>query len=701
MTSTRMRPVAPARASAPKTGKRLDIQGLRAVAVLAVVADHLFEWPSGGFIGVDVFFVISGFLITGLLLREYERTGHISFVEFYRRRVKRIVPAATLVLAITVAASLVLLSIERTKEIAYDALSGFFFFANWRFAASGTDYFQEGLPPSPLQHYWSLSVEEQFYFVWPWVMLGLMLLGTRLFGLGRQHVRVVAGTAIVLVTAASFGWAMWETQDNPTVAYFSSLSRAWELGIGALLAVVATKVRIGSVALRTVLGYVGLLGIAVSLFVVPDSPGFPAPWAALPVLATALVILAGIGGPQPYLYPLTNRVAGYIGDISYSLYLWHFPVIILLAALVETGTMTYYAIALVLMFAASIASFHLIENPARQHEWTIRSRRGRSPAVGWQYVGGLAIAIPTIALCIAVLMPGRYDAPATSPFARSPIGQTIGNDSDETSCVGAQVLAQGSDCALNTGDEVYPAPEDAAQDNWEAYNCWIDGEPEPADCSYGSDDPKAVKAALVGDSHAASLLPGLIEPVTELEWSLDVFTGNGCQWVIPSLTDFCPAMPVIQDRLASAQPKYDVIIVTASRTKAGWSDTSGVVSAYREAWKPVLAKGTRIVVVADTPVVSEDALACTTRIGFNVGDCSMPKSEAMAVVDPVPLAAQGVRGVAVVDPTRYYCPDDKCPMTIGNVMVYKDAAGHLTATYSQSLGPILMAEIAKAVPLKG
>ncbi|PRA10099.1 acyltransferase, partial [Brevundimonas sp. MYb27] len=296
---------------------RPDIQGLRALAVLAVIADHLFHWPSGGFVGVDVFFVISGFLITGVLVREYEKTGRISFVDFYRRRIKRILPASVLALAVTLAVSYFVFSKSRFDMVTWDVIWAFFFAGNWRFALAGTDYFQADGPVSPIQHFWSLGVEEQFYFVWPWVMLLIIAMMAKRSSNGTA-VRLAVGIAITLISVASFAWAMHETTTTPTLAYFSTFSRAWELGVGAGLAILApVLVRLPN-ALRPVLGWVGFLGIIASLFIINSTSIFPAPTAALPVLATGLVILAGTGGPQRFLAPLTNRVSGYVGDISYS-----------------------------------------------------------------------------------------------------------------------------------------------------------------------------------------------------------------------------------------------------------------------------------------------------------------------------------------------------------------------------------------------
>ncbi|MDI3213825.1 acyltransferase [Arthrobacter sp. AL12] len=390
-----------------KPNLRRDIQGLRALAVLAVIADHLFHWPTGGFVGVDVFFVISGFLITGLLLREHEKTGTISFRSFYERRIKRIMPAALLVLVVTMAASYFLIGRGRIMDTLWDSVWALFFAANWRFAAQGTDYFQEGLPPSPVQHFWSLAVEEQFYVVWPWLMLGILALGVRRFGWGPGQRRAAVAVAIAIITVLSFAWAMYETLENPTVAYFSTASRAWELGIGALIAVVQRGLHFRHAAVRTSLGWVGFLGILYSLFVVPASAGFPAPWALLPVLATALVIVAGVGGDQARLWPLTNRGSAYVGEISYSLYLWHFPVLVLLVAVLPTDNVLYYLAALILTAACASASYHWLEKPARKAQWFPAKNRPlpTDSRLGWQYVGLGALTLAAVVAVGAALTP--------------------------------------------------------------------------------------------------------------------------------------------------------------------------------------------------------------------------------------------------------------------------------------------------------
>ena len=320
---------------------RSDVQGLRAVAVLLVVVAHLgVNAVSGGYLGVDVFFVISGFLITGLLLRARERPDAPglggALVDFYARRARRILPAATVVLVATCGISALVLPVVRVGEILTDAWWSALFAANIRFALVETDYFAEGRPVSPLQHYWSLSVEEQFYLVWPVLLLVVAGLALRR---RRDPVAAVQHVLTVLVLA-SLAWSAWATYASPDTAYFSTLTRGWQLGAGALLAVVLHR-RTAVGRRPGVLAAVGLLLVVASALVLtPASPvpgvvALPAVAGTVPVplAATSWLLLAALlatlAGPVPagaavlvaavatllLLRRCTTRLGGVTGDV--------------------------------------------------------------------------------------------------------------------------------------------------------------------------------------------------------------------------------------------------------------------------------------------------------------------------------------------------------------------------------------------------
>ncbi|WP_041305994.1 acyltransferase family protein [Mycolicibacterium vanbaalenii] len=351
------------RRRAERANYRLDIQGLRAVAVLAVVAHHLWGIPPGGFVGIDVFFVITGYFVTENLLKASAEHGDPSLRRFYSDRLRRIVPAATVVLVLTVVASVYLLPQPAVRDITFDALFAFFFVANWHFAAAGTDIPATIDSVSPLLHYWPLSIEEQFLLVWPVLIVAITLIAVR----GAwSHARWLTTTAVVMgvVVAASFGGALYQTSTSPDWAYLSTATRAWELGIGALLATAAgTFARIPEL-LRPVLSWAGVALVVAAVFLIDGSAGFPAPWALLPVAGAALVVAAGIGREPGFQGLLRNRASTYLGDLSYALYLVHWPVIVLLAV-VMAPNVYFYASVLTLTLGLAVACHHFVENPLR------------------------------------------------------------------------------------------------------------------------------------------------------------------------------------------------------------------------------------------------------------------------------------------------------------------------------------------------
>ena len=390
-------PVLPAKAG---SGFRPDIQGLRAVAVSAVILDHLFGWPAGGYIGVDVFFVISGYLITSLMLREHQRTGAISWTGFYRRRIKRIVPASTVCVLVTVVAAYFLLEAVRFRQAVGDALWSLLLASNWHLAVTESTRTSS---PSPLSHIWSLSVEEQFYFVWPILLIAALGVTGRQWLTRKASINGWLLTATVVVAALSFGWAILETADNYWWAYLSTFSRAWELAVGAILAVSAAKLFRITAGIRSYLFCLGLLAVGASLFVIPPS-GFPAPWAALPVAGAALVIAAGIGGTSSFAWPLTNPASVYVGKISYSLYLWHLPVIVLLASVIQADTFEYFSWAIIGIVVASVASFHLVEDPVRSSAWFEPDRTLPDARTGGRSKGRMAWSVLLGAWVVSILI---------------------------------------------------------------------------------------------------------------------------------------------------------------------------------------------------------------------------------------------------------------------------------------------------------
>jgi peptidoglycan/LPS O-acetylase OafA/YrhL len=360
---------------APPPAFRPDVEGLRAVAVAVVVLFHAgVPGLGGGYVGVDVFFVISGFLITSLMRREIAGTGRLSLRDFYARRARRILPAAGLVLVTVILAAYHWLGFLRGDEIARDGVWAALFASNFRFAALGIDYLGSQAAPSPLQHFWSLAVEEQYYLVWPLAVALLIR-----FGRGRW-----IGAGLGVAVAASFAWSAGSG------GYFAPATRAWEIGAGGLLAIAGRR-------LPAAFSWLGLALIGLAVLGFDETTRFPGYAAALPV-AGALLVLAGRGDALLGLAPLR-----WLGRVSYSLYLWHWPVLIIWAQ-AHGGPLGVpaRALAVLLSLALAVLTYTCVEDPVR-----------RSGRLKRSHLLTLAVAVLLIATPVAVAEYRIHTSPAT------------------------------------------------------------------------------------------------------------------------------------------------------------------------------------------------------------------------------------------------------------------------------------------------
>lgn len=688
---------------------RLDIQGLRTIAVLLVVVDHLFGWPRGGFIGVDVFFVISGFLITGLLLREFDKTGRISFTRFYERRLRRIVPVATLVLILTCLASAVVFSAARASGVRTDALWAFLFAANWRFGIVGTDYFASDTPPSPIQHYWSLSIEEQFYFVWPALILliGLIVAKRSWSATVKRSIIAVVMGAIVL---ASFGWALSESANDPTWAYFSTFTRVWELGIGALVAIAATTLgRIPDKA-RPVLAWIGLLAIAIGAFTITESSGFPAPGAALPVLGTALVIAAGIGGPTRFLQPITNRVSVYIGDISYSVYLWHWPIIVILGSLMEVS-LHYYLGVLFLTFGLSVASYHLCEDPIRKSTWPRAKPRKKSQtrepmSQGTKLAATGALVLATVGAVIAGTTPAAPVASIPTDILAAPAA--TGTTSAPTTDRGPEQQALSQEIADAAVAREWPALSPSIDEvlqrdtlRPEVERCGIINAPiTPDGCIFG-DENAPISAVLVGDSTAQAYAQGLILMAEQSagQMSMRLFATSGCGFIDAdikapneAIQNGCAgrnkqaidAINQIRPAIVFVTNTYNPRALASTSEQQSPSERAESLSSFVTQFAPNVGK---VVFVAPNPFHT-DVSECYTPQSVPA-DClgRVPaKYKQMAEVDEqVAAKVGGLRA----DTLPWYCTSTQyCPAFVGLLPTKVDSA-HTSPEYAERIVPVM------------
>jgi len=706
---------------------RRDVQGLRAVAVVAVVLEHVSGWPHGGFVGVDVFFVISGFLITGLLLREHARTGRISLADFYRRRVRRLLPAALVVVAATLLAATVLLPDRRVVGLGIDALHSLAFVANWHFAAVGTDYFTADGPVSAFQHLWSLSVEEQFYAFWP--LLVIVVLGFGLRRPGRPAAvsreagtgsgsgrRLVLAAVITALCAASFVWAVVDTAGDPAGAYFSTLTRVWELGLGALAALAVPLTRRLPRAIGTTLGWLGLVGILASVVVVDGQTAFPGPWAALPVVATLAVVVGGgvPGAVAPA--PLANRVTDYLGAISYSLYLWHFPIVVVIRAVVPEGELLAYPLSL----GFAVVGHHLVEKPfisspllaprrgeGRRRLWR-RWADDQAPSAGRAALGGLGML--AVVMVVAAVVSVR---PVTAPPVLPPVAGGTG--------LGASVEAGASDGGADgdgSSGPVGPAEGAMAESVRAALaaTSWPTLTPDPGDtmpfganndcgrvdlplpraeCTFGTGDKTVV---LVGDSTAAAELDAVVEIVEpdDSGWRLVALPLFGCPFVDLAVAqnsdpESCTTHQADAVRTI-VETAPDLLVVTNSFVPFEHADTGAPVTPreYAEALQRQLESvggaATRTVFV--TPPPAHRSLDDCYRPGGSPVDCisSVSADHAANLVET--QKTMSALGGSLVDTSRFLCVDGLCPAFVDDVPVKRDFT-HYTGAFDAKLAPVL------------
>jgi peptidoglycan/LPS O-acetylase OafA/YrhL len=651
----------------------------------------VFGWPGGGFVGVDVFFVISGFLITGLLLREHERSGKISFVDFYKRRIKRILPAAMAVLVVTLVAGYAVLPALRFKALAWDAAWAALFSANWRSIFLGTDYMHVDDALSPLQHYWSLSIEEQFYFVWPVILVVALT-----YGVTRP--RRTAGIVIASIGILSLLFALWETAAQPTSAYFSTLSRTWELAAGAALALGASRLALLPEKRRPLIAWGGLATILLSALFMTEATPFPGPWAILPVMGTLAVLAAGIGGEQRGIWLLTNAWSGYIGNLSYSLYLWHFPVLVFATMFLGETPRRLAAFVIVATALLSALSYHFVENPVRFRAG--RDRLFRPVAT--------VLVFAVAAFAVVTFAPRQQSSEAAAAIVAAPLV--------ERSESGPAVADRWSfvDDALEA--ESWPANlvpaidnirgEDRA-DEWVVDGCLGNegradnaSEENALKCSYG--DPEAGKVAVVlGDSTAISWVPGIRAALEPRGYRVDVLTFQQCPAVNieTKYSDGSP-MPDCQmfrewamGRIAQLSPDLVVagsVPATLGRIASGASGEAAAQEwevASRESMTALSAIANDVVVLQSSPTRNMTE-ACQLK-GSLPTDCFLGRSPVYNAMLEADRAVAETTNVRFVETGSWFCaPDGRCPAFVGTSPVVVDGA-HLTKQQSAALGPVL------------
>ena len=685
----------------PSERFRPDIQGLRAVAVLLVVLFHL--WPtrlSGGYVGVDVFFVISGYLITAHLYREIVKTGTVSLRQFWARRIRRLLPASLLVLFVSTIAALMYVPAtlwsQTSRQIAASAL----YVQNWALARAQVDYMAAENVPTVAEHYWSLSIEEQFYVLWPLVLVAI-LFASRWVGRkrGEGHGPLIAGLGIL--AAASLVSSVLSTNSNQASAYFLTQARAWEFAAGALVALATPR---GLVSTRWG-RWQGLFvwgGLAAILFAGVRFNGatpFPGWVALLPVLGAVAVIAGGSMPRKAWpIRVLSIRPMTFLGDTSYSIYLWHWALIVVWPY--ATGNSLHVVGKLVIIGLTVILAWltkMLVEDPGRRNRWLVASP--------WRTMACAAAGM-AIVVVAAGAMP--YELHRRQAQAEDTHAEAVA-----TGCFGPSALAPGNHCDPVEGvGPLVPPPEVVAL---EPLYPGCMGEilgTTVLTCEIGSksETPSRV-VAVVGDSHATAWLSAFDEIGRRENWRVVTYTKASCPLTAARRTFDKPdgaetdcqvwVASVMRALVESKELSY---VFTASysnaytfESPAGMTFKNPRVDGFAETEAELADAGLQVFVLSDVPLTQGPSVP--TCLAENPNDrmaCSVPRTQALPGSASAAAAIKlDDRRIHVIDLSDQFCDADTCYPVVGDLIVYRDYS-HISDDYARALVPNLLAGVREA-----
>jgi peptidoglycan/LPS O-acetylase OafA/YrhL len=699
---------------------RPDIEGLRAVAVLGVVLFHAnVGILHGGYVGVDVFFVVSGYLITGLLWRELRKDRRISLPSFYARRARRLLPASILVVVVTIIASRIWLPPLELSSVAKDGIACALYFGNYRFALQQTNYLNATAPPSPFQHYWSLGVEEQFYLVWPLLLLAGSLVWRRRRARSGQPQGPDLWTAIALlaaVTVGSFVLSLWLTNANQPWAFFSLPSRAWELGAGGLLALASPLVESLPERAAGILGWGGLAAITGSFFLIGTKTPFPGVAALVPVLGTVATIAGGTaaGGPGRILGTSGPRL---IGRISYSWYLWHWPFLILAPDVVgHPLNLAQNLLVALISGIVALVSFLVIESPARASSWLSAFAR-RSLLTGGSLSAGGAVACVLVAATVPSLA-GHGRAPVAAihqpsdPIAAHP-PVSVDPRQAAIDAVNAQVQSQVAASLATTQVPANLQPS-VSQAHLDEPAVFVDGcmdsflDSIVRNCAFG-DETSTTSVVLFGDSHAAMWFPAVDYAANQNGWKLYNWTKATCPpidapiWSPELGRNFTECETWRQNVLARIAQVHPALVVLAMARH--YIAEYGFVP-YQQTWNQGLSQmissivqlGSKVVVIGPVPKPPFNVPLCLSQNLSDAQKCQVSQSVGIDEAgEAVERQAAVQAGASYIRTEPWFCANGQCADIVGNIEVWRDD-NHITGTYSKFLGPAMSAELAAILP---
>lgn len=701
---------------------RQDVQALRALAVWFVIGVHLF--PSalrGGFIGVDVFFVISGFLITTHLWKELQAKQRISFGRFYARRIRRLLPAAFFVIAFSLLGVYLLVPLEQYAHHLREIAASAGYVQNLYLAQQAVDYHAQGMSASVAQHYWSLSVEEQFYLLWP-ALLMLFAGGLKGFRklkspanlatLSSEQVlwrRVTWGIGVFAVVFFLFN--LWFTNYSLQQAYFFTPVRFWEFAFGAIVALLSVKYAgvfwKGKTRLRAFICYLSWIILVFSGFWISPEWAFPGYVALLPVTATALIILCGLDNYQlPGASWLINtRIIQYFGDISYSLYLWHWPLLILAPFLVGADRVHFVAKIIIALLTIVLAglSKRFIEDPGqRLNISTLKT---------------FMLMLISVSILVGGCLYSDHRVKTLIAENAQKVEQKI-LASEKEQCTGPNALFNKCDREKINAPLQYEGVDGSYFKEGEKCEK-ISESPIRERCDYSTTTASKTKPAkkilIVGDSHAEMWRPAIQLLGKRYGWNIEVYLYGGCplldaRFEGPLADDkiaVCRTLPAKVDQIV-AQSKPDLVFHAmfsgSEKISDGTARSQELIyqDALERTWTKWLNQGAKAIVpLLDPPLLEGDKAHCLQYNGKTPEKCATPLEE-VSIDYPLTLAAKKLsKKIDQIYPfyADAFCDDKLCYQAVGGMPIYYDGS-HLHRTYTIALSPRLDQHLKKVSALK-
>lgn len=651
---------------------RPEIEGVRAVAAILIAIYHIWLGNVSG--GVDVFFVVSGFLITASLLGMYERSGGIDVTGYLLKLGKRLFPMAFTVLLFILVTSFLFLPQSQWTDTIREIVAALFYVENWMLAFNSVDYLAQNNAASPVQHFWAMSTQFQFYVIWTAILI------IAIFIAKKMNIRPRKSLFVILITLfiVSFGYSVYITTVNQPWAYFDTFARVWEFATGGILFLI-----IGNIALNKftsfIFGWAGFIGLVSCGLILQVSTVFPGYAALWPVMSAVLILIAGNNGGKYSIYRLlSSEPLVKFGGISYGFYLWHWPLLILYYNITGNASVSITS-GLTIILAAIVFSYvttNIVEKPIRNRKATSKPKTA---------LVLLGIASPVI------ILSGVW----TYHINTLQVGVDSTELSDGGDYPGAMVFA--SDISENPEVDYVPQAVHVKDDLPRSYADGCHQHVEKSDvimCEYGETENPDRTIALVGGSHSTHWLPALEIYAYKSNTKIMNYTKSVCRFsseaylmTTPAAQETCEEwIGNVTKALVEEQP--DLVFTTADATE--WE---GIPEGYAQKWKELEENDIDVFAIKDNPRVEYDVPSCIEEYGVDNEGCHLENDlpDLTEEIDQLNLS-----NIYYADLTDKFCEGDVCKPVIGNVLVYRDNH-HITKTYSETLAPFVGEEIDDAL----